>query len=256
MEMVAQVDSEYLLLIQWSLEMWLVETENLSDDTLDEINAETENIYQAISEGLKQEETVELSAQLLIQTKLLAERRGHWQAWIPLLEETSCNNINPLLSVKLLNQLGYLYVRARNIYKAIDKHKLAHSMANELNEVDELVRAKANLCNDYRHVNLYDKSSVIGFEAISLIKSDPHLVCFVTQAIAYNGYGLLQLERGMYSDALKILLTAEKIYKHLSDLTYLGQISVDLSLAMCNICLLYTSPSPRDLSTSRMPSSA
>ena len=24
----------------------------------------------------------------------------------------------------------------------------------------------------------------------------------------------------------------------------------------CNICLLYTSPSPRDLSTSRMPSSA
>ena len=27
-------------------------------------------------------------------------------------------------------------------------------------------------------------------------------------------------------------------------------------VAICDICLLYTSPSPRDLSTSRMPSSA
>ena len=32
-----------------------------------------------------------------------------------------------------------------------------------------------------------------------------------------------------------------------------GQIIKDLNI---NICLLYTSPSPRDLSTSRMPSSA
>ena len=28
------------------------------------------------------------------------------------------------------------------------------------------------------------------------------------------------------------------------------------NMGPCNICLLYTSPSPRDLSTSRMPSSA
>ena len=30
----------------------------------------------------------------------------------------------------------------------------------------------------------------------------------------------------------------------------------NFGLACCAICLLYTSPSPRDLSTSRMPSSA
>ena len=33
-------------------------------------------------------------------------------------------------------------------------------------------------------------------------------------------------------------------------------ISTELDLAALNVCLLYTSPSPRDLSTSRMPSSA
>ena len=35
-----------------------------------------------------------------------------------------------------------------------------------------------------------------------------------------------------------------------------GQISYDLNYYAVKFCLLYTSPSPRDLSTSRMPSSA
>ena len=36
-----------------------------------------------------------------------------------------------------------------------------------------------------------------------------------------------------------------------------GQTQIDASSGLfCNPCLLYTSPSPRDLSTSRMPSSA
>ena len=35
-----------------------------------------------------------------------------------------------------------------------------------------------------------------------------------------------------------------------------GVLSVDPARHLCHVCLLYTSPSPRDLSTSRMPSSA
>ena len=35
-----------------------------------------------------------------------------------------------------------------------------------------------------------------------------------------------------------------------------GEEAVEVVLAAKNACLLYTSPSPRDLSTSRMPSSA
>ena len=35
-----------------------------------------------------------------------------------------------------------------------------------------------------------------------------------------------------------------------------GKITIEIKNGMIDICLLYTSPSPRDLSTSRMPSSA
>ena len=40
------------------------------------------------------------------------------------------------------------------------------------------------------------------------------------------------------------------------DIRFLLQQDVKFIIAACGTCLLYTSPSPRDLSTSRMPSSA
>jgi len=41
-----------------------------------------------------------------------------------------------------------------------------------------------------------------------------------------------------------------------SELRYLAEVDGHDRLALIAVCLLYTSPSPRDLSTSRMPSSA
>ena len=46
----------------------------------------------------------------------------------------------------------------------------------------------------------------------------------------------------------------EWITMYIDDLS-VGEV-LDLNTAMTHFCLLYTSPSPRDLSTSRMPSSA
>jgi len=44
--------------------------------------------------------------------------------------------------------------------------------------------------------------------------------------------------------------------QYLEYLHKLEELNVDVSADFIYICLLYTSPSPRDLSTSRMPSSA
>ena len=47
-----------------------------------------------------------------------------------------------------------------------------------------------------------------------------------------------------------------KAYKHLQEATNLDPSNSTFINSTAYICLLYTSPSPRDLSTSRMPSSA
>ena len=48
--------------------------------------------------------------------------------------------------------------------------------------------------------------------------------------------------------------TEDKAIEHTQDM--LDHIHKSLNMQVFSICLLYTSPSPRDLSTSRMPSSA
>ena len=64
----------------------------------------------------------------------------------------------------------------------------------------------------------------------------------------------------MESDKLIDLANGEKLGRELmlSEIEYpqIGIVNLDSGDFLLNICLLYTSPSPRDLSTSRMPSSA
>ena len=50
---------------------------------------------------------------------------------------------------------------------------------------------------------------------------------------------------GQYKNEVELILK----YRDMSQMS-------DCEIAIDNVCLLYTSPSPRDLSTSRMPSSA
>ena len=69
-----------------------------------------------------------------------------------------------------------------------------------------------------------------------------------------------KLESLVLNTADKIIVTSATTKKEFSALTQ-KPIEVitngyDEELATCKLCLLYTSPSPRDLSTSRMPSSA
>ena len=60
---------------------------------------------------------------------------------------------------------------------------------------------------------------------------------------------LLAVARGLVEDKDAVKVTVDEPRED-------GTIVYHLSVAEGDICLLYTSPSPRDLSTSRMPSSA
>ena len=70
-------------------------------------------------------------------------------------------------------------------------------------------------------------------------------------------------ENGDYEQVKKILVKAisktsksPELYFRLSEISLMQGRHDDALKALENACLLYTSPSPRDLSTSRMPSSA
>ena len=90
-----------------------------------------------------------------------------------------------------------------------------------------------------------------------------HLAEFLLQK-EYKVYGLVNGQRRDRAEALSIELPkVQQIYGDLRDnssiITAIQQTHPDEIYnlgAISFVCLLYTSPSPRDLSTSRMPSSA
>ena len=61
---------------------------------------------------------------------------------------------------------------------------------------------------------------------------------------------------GLDPVADKLLADVKELQARIKDLTFPPEVVVGGAAALMEDCLLYTSPSPRDLSTSRMPSSA
>ena len=78
------------------------------------------------------------------------------------------------------------------------------------------------------------------------------------QKVAIDGYNILYQFLSSIRQADGNLLTDSegRVTSHLSGLFFRISTLVDNGIRPCIICLLYTSPSPRDLMRSRMPSSA
>ena len=73
---------------------------------------------------------------------------------------------------------------------------------------------------------------------------------------AYGNLGNVYQLLGEYRKAIEYHEKHLKITTQIDDRGGEGRAYGNLGIAYRSICLLYTSPSPRDLSTSRMPSSA
>ena len=105
----------------------------------------------------------------------------------------------------------------------------------------------------YFYKNRQSKRSLIYWQRIA--RKEPYET---TPARLSSSFELSTLnEQGLDPFRQDILREADKYAKGV--FSYLGSRWIDLSLTkedLLNGCLLYTSPSPRDLSTSRMPSSA
>eukprot|EP00829_Urostomides_striatus_P014199 TRINITY_DN4123_c0_g1_i1.p1 TRINITY_DN4123_c0_g1~~TRINITY_DN4123_c0_g1_i1.p1 ORF type:complete len:273 (-),score=83.63 TRINITY_DN4123_c0_g1_i1:11-829(-) len=143
---------------------------------------------------------------------------------------------------KIINALGppaYLIDLACNpeeIKKRISKKREGAELSEEdKKEIDKRIEAYMALKNEY-----------------SNLKNDPSVRS--NELITDNGEDKLQIEVKQIFEPKLILI------KHDSSLNMdiiLSNLSIKYEFLYLHIpCLLYTSPSPRDLSTSRMPSSA
>ena len=142
-----------------------------------------------------------------------------------------------------------LYFLLATIFRKEGNYKKAEQVLDELNnslgakieEIDQafITHEKGNILLDTHNYLAAEKCFILADSILSLKDG------YETElAVIYNSLGLVNLELQQYVAAIDYL--EEAIY-----------ISESYGLFdQCADCLLYTSPSPRDLSTSRMPSSA
>ena len=127
--------------------------------------------------------------------------------------------------------IGICYFFLQQYELAIQYYDKAATIARELGNQPILIRAHCNLAEAYAELE-YDE------------KMRHHFSEGLRQATAYGDEGAKQ-------DLNALLET----YPQLANKPHKAELSTRQQQAL-NHCLLYTSPSPRDLSTSRMPSSA
>ena len=120
---------------------------------------------------------------------------------------------------------------------------------------------KVSILNEYNE-------KLVGIETAPSIEKEKY-----PTVILVHGFGVTKEESGMFDNIAKNLSEAEILVFRFDfsgcgesegdySETSLSKLKSDLSKILefvkshSKVCLLYTSPSPRDLSTSRMPSSA
>ena len=104
---------------------WQQRTKVLTDENLPAIDRDRQNLYRAAQYGLHLAATWRETADLILQTYVLVERRGYWGEWIPLLEGllARCGADDLALRGRLLDQLGLFYRYNQQLEKAVAAHK-------------------------------------------------------------------------------------------------------------------------------------
>jgi len=150
----------FLQQIAANITYWQQVAADLSDETLARIDREKQNLFRAVSYGLKRRETVAESLALIVALFPLVERRGYWQEWLSVLEEAlqRCPEQDIYMQAALLSQIGFLHQLLHEYPRSITVLKEAVALAETTGAADTLANATYYLASSYNFVKKYQLS--------------------------------------------------------------------------------------------------
>ena len=161
--------AQFIRSIKGAIAYWRKRTQEMDDNTIRRLDAERQNIFQAVQFGLVPPQTWRDAAMVVLQTFDLIEQRGYWQEWIPVMEMaiTHCADDQLHLKVKLLNQLGQFYRFLWQLVPALAAHKEAETIAQQLRDEQMLAESHCSLSELYLRQRQYDKAEQYGQSALT-----------------------------------------------------------------------------------------
>ncbi len=213
---------QFVRYITANLRYWLKRTENLPQLDLIQLDADRQNIYQAVQFGLAYPQTWPETAQLLIQASLFIVRRGYWREWIPLLTEATakCGENDPAIKGRLLNSLGHSQRLDRQWSEAIASHREAQAIAKNIN--DDFLAAQSThfLCAVFLHNRQYPEAERYGLAALEAFRRIDPSSSLIAQTL--NDLAQIARWRGDFETAGQRYATAIAQMRQFNDLSNLG----------------------------------
>ncbi len=201
---------------------WRRRAKELTHNNLSALDRDRQNLYRAVRFGLQLPKTWQETAELIVQSFILIEKRGYWDEWIPIMERAldKCPADNLALRGRILDQLGVF----RRYNRQLDKAYAAHQEELQIGEAAQdnwrIAHACINLTAVCRLLRRFD-------EAERFISRAQNAFQAINAPMAKHAF--VSLEHGLLAQAQEQWQTAEahlresvSLWREVGDPVYLA----------------------------------
>lgn len=230
----AQPDAHFVQSIEAAIAYWQANTRELTEDAMVALDAERQNLLQAVRFGLRMPQLRQEAARLALQLYLLLDRRAHWSEWTSVLEEAaaSCSDQDPALQCALRNRLGQLYRRERQLEEAIATHVAAAATARREGDFQAEAESYFHLAEDYRLQRDYERAQQYAEAALEQFRQLGSEQKWIAGTL--NTLGILATWRGDLAEAEGWLREAVACWRELQQPTELARALSNLGAVLRN----------------------
>ncbi len=217
------VSPHFTQVVATNVAYWRDRVHDLTDARIRLVDPDHPNLLRAAEFGQALPATQPAVAELILHAFPLIERCGHWEAWLPLLDQAiaACGNDALPLKGKLLNCRGLLLRLCRHLDQAIAAHEEARRLAERQSDPQALAEACFNLSEDYRLRRDYAQAEAYGLAALAAFNRLPGVEKW--QAAVLNTLGLVAREMGQHDTSVARLQQAVALWRQLQQATELGR---------------------------------
>ena len=153
-------DDEFFDLVALAIAYWQTTGANIKYEDLSKLDAEIDNLYQAIYFGLHHPLLSHDAIELLISLFQFVERRGHWHDWLTLIVQAQAlTSTRPIVFAQLCNQAGILCRLQYNYAQAIEYHQRAIHVFSQHHRKLELAVTHTYLANAHYRARHFAEST-------------------------------------------------------------------------------------------------
>ena len=173
---------------------WRQRTKELAHNNLSTFDRDRQNLYRAVRFGLQLAETWQETAELILQSFVLVEKRGYWGEWIPILERLfdKCPEGNLALRGRILDQLGIFHRYNRQLDKAFTVHQEEFQIGETTQDKWRIAHACINLAAVCRQMRRFGEAETYILEAESAFQA-------INAPLVKHAF--VALERGLQAQA-------------------------------------------------------